>query len=201
MRTGIFGGTFDPPHVGHLILAAEACSQLALDQVFWLLTPVSPFKQEQAISPVDIRIEMLQAAIAGNPQFVLSRIDIDRPPPHFAADSVSLLQAEFPDHQWIYLLGGDSLWDLPSWHEPQRLLEACTSIGVLHRPGSEVNLEQLYPRLPGLSAKLLWIEAPLLDISASRIRDLVRTGGAYRYYLPPAVHEIIQKYHLYRSGD
>lgn len=193
MKAGIFGGTFDPPHMGHLILAAEACAQLGLDEVHWVLTPVSPFKQGQAISPTSFRIDLLRAAIAGNPQFVLSRIDLDRPPPHYAADSVELLRDVHPEIEWFYLMGSDSLRDLPAWHEPRRLLAACTGLGVLRRPGTQIDVEALECRLPGLREKLRWVDAPLIDISASHIREMIRQGGPYRYYLPPAVYALIQK--------
>lgn len=197
MRIGIFGGTFDPPHVGHLILAAEACSQLALDKIYWLLTPVSPFKQDQRISPLEARIEMVLAAIEGNSKFYLSRIDIDRPPPHYAADSLELFHAQFPDHSRTYIMGMDSLRSLPTWHEPRRLLSLCASIGVLRRPGTEVNLQAIIHQLPALETMLEWVTAPLVDISASHIRFLARAGGAYRYYVPPAVYEIIRRRQLY----
>lgn len=197
LRIGVFGGTFDPPHVAHLILASEACAQLALDQVYWLLTPVSPFKQGKVTTPLTLRLAMLQAAIADNPQFVLCRVDLDRPPPHYAADSLDLLRLQHPDVQWTYLMGGDSLRDLPAWHEPERLLSACNSIGVLRRPGTEMDLDDLFVKLPALVEKLVWIDVPLIDISASRIRHLSRTGGAFRYYLPPAVYEIIMEQRLY----
>ena len=93
--------------------------------------------------------------------------------------------------------GRDSLKDLPAWHDPQRLLAACTSLGVLRRPDSQLDVDTLVRQLPELAAKLEWIEAPQLDISSSRIRQLVREGGAYRYYLPPAVYAIVQKHKLY----
>lgn len=196
-RIGVFGGTFDPPHVAHLILASEACAQLALDQVYWLLTPISPFKQGKINTPFAIRYEMLKAAIADNPQFELCRVDLDRPPPHYAADSLYLLRQQHPAVQWTYLMGADSLRDLPAWHEPERLLSACNWIGVLRRPGIEIDLDDLFGKLPALAEKLAWIDVPLIDISASRIRYLRRTGGAFRYYLLPAVYKIIMERRLY----
>lgn len=200
MRIGVFGGTFDPPHVGHLILASEACVQLNLDKVFWLLTPISPFKQTQDISPLDIRIEMLQAAISDNQHFDISHIDIDRLPPYFAVDSLDLLISKYPDNTWIYLLGSDSLCDLPSWHEPHRFVAACSMLGVFRRPGTLLDFEDLNQKLNGLIEKVSWIEAPGIDISASHIRQLVRSGGAFRYYVPPKVYDIILNRNLYREA-
>ncbi|MCU0485651.1 MAG: nicotinate-nucleotide adenylyltransferase [Anaerolineales bacterium] len=200
MRIGVYGGTFDPPHIAHLILASEACAQLALDQVYWLLTPVSPFKRGKVSTPLEMRLAMLQAAIADNPQFVLCRVDIDRPAPHYAADSLELLRQQHADAEWIYLMGGDSLRDLPSWHAPERLLGACHSVGVMRRPGTQIDQEDLYARLPALDDKLVWIDVPLMDISASHIRHLARTGGSFRYYVPPAVYEIILAHKLYMAA-
>ena len=115
MRLGIFGGTFDPPHLGHLILAEEARYQLNLDRILWLLPPVSPLKTDAVISPLEQRLELLEAALQDNPYFEVSRIDIDRPQPHYAFESVKILKDEYPGEQLVYLIGGDSLEDLPSW--------------------------------------------------------------------------------------
>src|SRR5512143_3713267 len=112
---GVFGGTFDPPHTGHLILAAEAQAQLDLERILWVLTPTPPHKPGQRITSTALRLEMLQAAIDGNPDFELSRVDLDRPPPHYAVDSVHLLRAAYPQAWLAYLMGGDSLDDLPTW--------------------------------------------------------------------------------------
>jgi nicotinate-nucleotide adenylyltransferase len=147
LRIGIFGGTFDPPHLGHLILAAEASDQLGLDLLLFVLTPDPPHKQGQQISSMQDRLQMLQAAIAGNRAFSLSRVDIDRPPPYFAVDTVRLLAYDYPGADLIYLMGGDSLHDLPTWHTPQEFIEAVSGIGVMRRPGT-IDLSSLEPALP-----------------------------------------------------
>ena len=117
MRVGIFGGTFDPPHVGHLILAEECRTQLRLDRLLWVVTNQPPHKLDQTLSPVEKRVEMVQLSIAGNSHFELSRVDIDRPGPHYAVDTVRLLQEQLPEAELFYLMGGDSLHDLPTWHD------------------------------------------------------------------------------------
>ncbi len=109
MKLGIFGGTFDPPHLGHLILAAEAQSQLALDSVLWVLTADPPHKSGQAISAWPTRLELLQAATRQDQGFTISRVDIDRPPPHYAFETVRLLKQEYPQAELFYLMGGDEL--------------------------------------------------------------------------------------------
>lgn len=197
-RIGILGGTFDPPHNGHLALAQAAFYGLRLDQVLWVLTQQPPHKRGQPLTPLDARLEMLQAAIATHPQFQLSRSDIDRPPPHYAVDTVRLLRREFPDAFLIYLMGGDSLRDLPRWHTPQAFLAACDALGVMRRPGAEYNLEHLENLFQGISAKVQFVAAPLMDIASSSLRQRVAANLPIHEYLPPAVEKIIRTRGLYR---
>ena len=132
MRLGIFGGTFDPPHFGHLRLAEAASRQLHLDRVLWVLTADPPHKHGQAISAVQDRLDMVLAAIGDQPAYALSRVEIDRPGPHWAADTVALLARHYPAAQLVYLMGGDSLRDLPRWVRPQAFLAYC-SLGEIGR--------------------------------------------------------------------
>ncbi len=199
MRLGIFGGTFDPPHIAHLIQAEEALHQLDLDQVLWVLTANPPHKRRHPVTSIEHRLDMLKAAIAGNPKFVLSRVDIDRPPPHYAVDTVRLLRDEYPRDELVYLMGADSLRDLPSWHTPIEFVSACDVLGVVRRPGAEIRLKDLESIIPGITPKVQFVEAPLLDVAASQIRQRIREGRPFRYYLPPAVYQIIQDRKLYRS--
>ncbi len=199
MRIGIFGGTFDPPHIGHLILAAESHYWLNLDRVLWVLTPYPPHKQGQPILAVDYRLEMVQAAILGNPAFELSRIDLDRQPPLYSVDTVRLLSEQYPEAEMVYLIGGDSLHDLPAWHAPRELLRVCDEIGVMRRPGDQIDLASLEEKLPGISAKVRFVEAPLLEISSTEIRQRAKEGEPFRYYVPRSVFEIIVNNGLYRA--
>ncbi|KPL82816.1 hypothetical protein SE15_12245 [Thermanaerothrix daxensis] len=198
-RIGVFGGTFDPPHVGHLILASEAADQLGLERVLWVLTPDPPHKRGLPITPLLIRLELVKAAIEGDPLFELSRVEIDRPGPHYAVDTLLILHDLYPEDALIYLIGGDSLRDLPTWHQPLRFLEACDGLGVMRRPGDAVDLSHLEATLPGLRRKVMFVDAPLLEISSSQIRQRVAGGKAYRYYLPPRVYELVERYRLYRA--
>jgi nicotinate-nucleotide adenylyltransferase len=201
MRIGIFGGTFDPPHIGHLILAAESKSQLNLDRLLWVLTPDPPHKQNMRLTSVEERLEMVQAAIQDDPAFELSRVEIDRPGPHYAVETVHLLAKAFPDADLAYLIGGDSLRDLPTWYHPQELVDACAMIGVMRRPGDEVNMEALETQLPGIKAKAAVVKAPLLEISATEIRSRIAAGKPFRYYLPEAVYKIIRERGLYSQDS
>jgi len=199
MKIGVFGGSFDPPHVAHLILAQEACNQLGLDRILWVLTPDPPHKRGRHLTAASTRLAMLNLALQDNPVFTPSRVDIDRPPPQYAVDTLHLLAKEYPQAELVYLMGGDSLRDLHTWRRPLEIISASAAIGVLRRPGARLNLARLERQLPGLIEKTRWIDAPRLDISATHIRKLVAEGKAYRYYVPEQVFAFIQENQLYRT--
>lgn len=196
---GIFGGTFDPPHLGHLILAAEALDQLKLDRLLWVLTPHNPLKAPLPDTPLDHRLEMLRLAIGDEPRFEISTIELERPGPHYTVETLRLLQQQFPQAGLVFLMGGDSLRDFASWREPQEMLELCHSLGVMRRPGDQVDLSGLAASLPNLAEKVRFMEIPLLQIASSEIRRRVAQGSTFRYYLHPRVHEYIQKNQIYRG--
>ena len=198
LRLGLFGGTFDPPHLGHLILASEAFTQLRLDRLLWVLTPVPPQKRGQVITPLEHRLAMLELAIAGNSSFELSRVELERPGPHYTLDTVKRIQADIPSADVILLIGGDSLRDLPIWHRAMDLVAVCREIGVMRRPGDSVDLLALERSLPGIRPKVRFVDAPLLEIASSEIRRRAAAGESFRYYVPSAVHEYILQHNLYR---
>jgi nicotinate-nucleotide adenylyltransferase len=195
---GIFGGTFDPPHLGHLILAAEACAQLSLDRLLWVLTPDPPHKQGQLIAPLELRLEMVKLAIADDPQFEISSVELNRPGPQYALDTVQILAGQNPGVNLVYLMGGDSLRDLPDWHRPTDFISACHLIGVMRRPGDTVELGVLEESLPGLTAKVRFVDAPLLEIAAHEIRNRIAEGRPFRYFLPERVYKYIDNHGMYR---
>ncbi len=195
---GVFGGTFDPPHYGHLILAEEARAALGLEAVYWVLTPKPPHKPGWPISPLEVRLMMVQAAIADNPAFQLSRADIDRPPPHYALGTMEWLRSHEPGHRFAYLIGSDSLHDLPTWHRPGDFLAHCDLLGVMRRPGVALDMQALETSLPGLGAKVRFFETPLIEISGHDIRQRVRQNRPFRYFVPPGVRQIIEAQGLYR---
>lgn len=198
-RLGIFGGTFDPPHNGHLALARAAQAQLRLDQVLWLVTADPPHKQDQRLTPVAVRLEMVTAMIAAEPAFALSRVEVDRPGPHWAADSVALLARQFPDDQLLYLMGGDSLRDLPRWGRPQALLAHCR-LGVLRRPGAIIDLAALERALPGITDKVEFVDVPPLDVASHIIRQRIQSGEAIGGLVPEAVARLIARHRLYQTA-
>jgi nicotinate-nucleotide adenylyltransferase len=199
LRVGLFGGTFDPPHIGHLILAAEAQSQLGLDRLFWILTPNPPHKKNQLITPLKDRLAMVRLALADSPAFELSTIDIDRPDPQYALDTVKIVANLYPEATLFYLMGGDSLRDLPKWHLPADFISRLDGIGVMRRPGDLIGLSDLEKQIPGLTAKVYFVDAPRLDISAHEIRTRATEGRPYRYFLPTKVYNYIVKHNLFQS--
>lgn len=197
MRIGVFGGTFDPVHVGHLILATESASQLGLDKVLWMVTADPPHKGE-LVSPVEDRLAMVAAAIDADPLFEISLLEVNRPGPHLAMETMHMLREQYPDDTLVYLMGGDSLEDLPGWYKPTDFISACDEIGVLRRPGHKIDMPLLEKHIPGLTAKVHFIDSALIDISSTQLRSAVATGKPFRYSLPPDVYRYITEHNLYR---
>lgn len=198
-KIGLFGGTFDPPHIVHLILASEAAYQFGLSRLYWMLTPDPPHKQAQPITPFPQRLEMLQSVIAGNPVFEISRLEIDRPGPHYTVDTVRLLAEQQPDADIVLLLGGDSLRDLPTWRLGAELVAAVSKIGVMRRPDNSFDMPALEEKIPGLTEKVAFIDALLQNLSSREIRRRVMNKEVYRYYLHPFVYDYIEAHQLYRG--
>jgi nicotinate-nucleotide adenylyltransferase len=199
MKVGIFGGTFDPPHIGHLILAQEAQAQLELDIVQWVVTPFPPHKPTMKISPIHDRISMVLLAITDNSYFRLSRGDIDRQPPHYAVDTVRLLREKSPKDQFYYLMGADSLNDLPTWHNPKQFVTMCDGIGIMVRSGETLVTTKLETEIPGLSEKLHYLKSPIIEISGTNIRNRVEKGEQIRYFVPDKICHYILNHKLYQA--
>jgi len=197
-RIGILGGSFDPPHYGHLALAETARVQLELSRVIFVPAGTPPHKRNQPMSPVEDRAAMTALAIADNPAFALSRVDIERPGPHYSVDMLALLRQQHPPvEEWFFLLGEDALHDLPVWRDPQGILEHA-SLAVMPRLGQRVDLAELVAALPALAERLVWLDVPPVDYSATDLRRRVREGLPLRYLVPLAVAVYIREHNLYR---
>ncbi len=196
MRLGVLGGTFDPPHYAHLLMAEQAREQLALERVLWIPAADPPHKRGQMITPVKHRLEMLRLALADNPYFVLSLIDVERPGPHYTADTLALVAAENQGAELFFLIGSDSLRDLPSWHDPARLIQQAF-LAVIQRPDVTYDLASLETAIPGLSGRLVFIDMPPMGIAAADIRRRVSAGRTIRYLLPAGVEAYIFQQKLY----
>jgi nicotinate-nucleotide adenylyltransferase len=199
MRLGLIGGTFDPPHLGHLILAEVARDQLKLDQVLFLPAGQPPHKPGRLISPLTHRLAMTELAIADNPFFALNTTDADRPPPHFTYTLLPLLRQQYPQAQCWLILGGDSLRDFATWREPSQVIAQC-HLAVLPRPGATVNWENLESAVPGLQAAVEMLTGPSVAIAGTEIRNRIAAGRSARYLTLPAVLAYIQQHGLYRRS-
>jgi nicotinate-nucleotide adenylyltransferase len=202
MRLGVFGGSFDPVHLGHLILAEQCREQARLDQVLFVPAARPPHKQGRALTPFLQRAEMLALAIAGHAAFQVCEIEKDRPGPSYTVDTLAALQILHPDAELFLLVGTDMARDLPSWYQPVRILELATLVSV-GRPGAEVaGLEEVQRKvsLPeGRPLRHQLVQAPLIEISGTDIRRRVAAGHTIRYLVPRAVEVYIQDKQLYRN--
>jgi nicotinate-nucleotide adenylyltransferase len=198
LRAGIFGGTFDPPHLGHVILAREAARQLQLDQVFWVLTPDPPHKQGHRITAAPLREAMVRASIVGHPEFVYSDVDFRRPAPLYAVDTMREFRQQFPDAYLAYIMGEDSLDDLPRWHTPREFVAECDGIAVMQRVDRELNMEKLEESLPGLRQKTIFLKIEEVEISSSQLRARVAHKQNWQTLVDPLVAGIIEENHLYQ---
>ncbi|HZC79530.1 MAG TPA: nicotinate-nucleotide adenylyltransferase [Ktedonobacterales bacterium] len=205
-RYGILGGTFDPPHLGHLVLAQEVHARLGLDRVWFLPAGVPPHKTGRAVSPAADRREMVQRAIAGDERFALSAVELTRPGPSYTADTLEQLREQWGRHAMLHLiLGWDMLMYLPNWHAPERVLAATDVVVAAHRPdglgapSARDDLARLTQRIPAVTGKVVVLPAPQLDISASALRERVASDLPIRYLVPDAVREYIDQHGLYRA--
>jgi len=197
-RLGILGGTFDPIHHGHLVAAQEAWWQLGLEQVLFVPAGAPPHKRGRPISPARHRLRMVELAIADKPQFTVSQIDLNRDGPSYTLDTLRLLRAELGPEPVLYFIeGADSLAEILAWHEPLRILELC-ELAVVRRPGVEIDLGMLERELPGLTAKVHWVDMPWLEISSSDVRARVRQGRPISYLVPASVEAYVRQEGLYR---
>jgi nicotinate-nucleotide adenylyltransferase len=200
-RTGILGGTFDPVHLGHLAIAEEAREALGMERVLFVPAGRPPHKPGQRLAPVADRVAMVEVAIDDNPAFRLSRVEVDRPGPSFAADTVEILAAaeraagREPDLWWI--LSAEAFAAIASWRDPDRLLATCR-MAVVPRAGAERPTPAwIESCLPGAADRVAVVDGPELGVSSSLIRERVASGRSIRYLVPDAVGDHIAAHHLY----
>lgn len=188
MRIGVFGGSFDPVHRGHLVIAARAAERLSLDQVRFVPVRAQPLKAGHRAAPED-RVAMLRAALAGDPRFVVDEREIGRPGPSYTVDTLRALKAELPADQLFFLVGADAASDLPRWREAAELQRLATLV-LIPRPGSDA------------AATPDWVTLDLepMDVSATRVRQAVARGESIDRMVPEPVARYIATHRLYRTG-
>jgi nicotinate-nucleotide adenylyltransferase len=198
VRIGVFGGTFDPVHLGHLILAEQCREQGRLDQVWFVPAARPPHKLDQELTPFSHRVEMLNLAIAGQPAFRVDELEKERPGPGFTAVTLEELQRQHSGNEWSLIIGGDALRDLPGWFHPERIV-AQAELLVMPRPGASMpSVEELQVKL-GAAVRVQVIEVPLIGISSTEVRKRICAGRSVRYLVPRAVEAYIRDKHLYAA--
>ncbi|MBE3560412.1 MAG: nicotinate-nucleotide adenylyltransferase [Ktedonobacteraceae bacterium] len=204
-RIGLIGGTFDPIHYGHLVVAEEVHAALQLDEMIFIPAGQPPHKKGKLYTPAHQRLAMLQLALATNPHFSISRIELDQPGPSYTAHTLRLLR-----EQWgwgvdlFFVLGWDSLEELHKWHDPAGILSQLTALVAVGRPGyteDQPYQAQLEARLPGITRRLLVVPTPQLAISSTDLRHRVASGRPIKYQLPEAVERYIIEHELYRQVE
>lgn len=198
LKLGIMGGTFDPIHMGHLACAEIAHDACGLDEVLFVVAGQPHFKQGQELAAAEDRLAMVRAAIADNEAFSATDEEIVREGITYTADTLAILARKRPDAELFFIMGTDSLVTLPTWREPERIAKLARIICV-SRPGSFID-EILKERLDRLGFEVIFVEAPLLDISSSEIRARVARGQTVRYLVPEAARTYLERASLYGSA-
>lgn len=186
----MFGGTFDPPHLGHLVAASDAAQALALDRVLWVPAAVHPFKRGSVQASAGARLEMARAAVAGDARFEVDPLELERTGPSYTVDTLRALQVRYPDAELYFLTGADNLRDLPKWKEPGEVARLARLV-VVSRQGEGVPEGLPYPAVA--------VPVTRMDVSSTEVRRRVKAGETIRYLVPESVRAVIERRGLYRG--
>ena len=201
-RIGLIGGTFDPVHYGHLVIAEEVRFTCKLDDMVFVPAGQPPHKQGEVITPAHHRLAMLELAIASNAHFSISLVDMHRSGPSYTVETLQLLHQQWSQQAELYfVIGWDSLEEFHTWHDSAGILAELTYLVAVHRPGYTAEPEYMAAmeaRLPLLKQRLLTIPAPQLEISATELRQRIAEGRPIKYQIPEAVEQYIVQYKLYQ---
>jgi nicotinate-nucleotide adenylyltransferase len=196
VRIGFLGGTFNPPHLGHLVCAQEAYVQLALDRVMLVPTLIPPHKPHEDDPGAEHRLELCRLAIEGEERFEVSDLEVRRAGPSYTVDSLETLHAREPDQELYLIVGGDIAAGMPEWREPERVLSLAT-LAVAQRPGTErAAIDRALQAVAG-GDRAAFFHMPEIGVSSTMIRDRVRAGRPIRYLVPDAVGAYIDRHRLY----
>jgi nicotinate-nucleotide adenylyltransferase len=198
VKLGLYGGTFDPVHLGHLLLAERCREELGLDEVRLIPAGEPPHKTDRTLTPGEMRAEMLEFATAGNPQFVVDRRELKRAGRSYTVETLGEFHAELPDAELYFLMGADSLADLPQWREPERIAELATIVAVNRGDRPLPDATTLAATLgEAVASRVVFVNMPGLDLSSTELRDRVAGGKSVRYAVPSAVEAYIRDKKLY----
>ena len=201
MRIGIFGGTFDPVHWAHLILAEQCREQAEVDEVWFVPAARPPHKAGLALTPFARRAEMLALAVAGQPAFRVEEMEKDRPGPSYTAETLEEVARRRPGDDLRLIVGSDTLADLPQWHQPRRVLELAGLLVVARRGCAVLSAAEIRAALslpPGFAVRLDEVQVPLIDSSSSDLRRRAAAKRSLRFLVPRAVECYIEQHGLYR---
>ncbi len=198
MNTGILGGTFDPVHNGHLIVADVARAQLNLNEVLFIPAGQPWLKPERIITAAEHRLQMLRLALDDTPYFSISEIEIERPGPTYTIDTITALKEQLnAEDELFFILGQDNLMQLPQWHEAPNLIELCYLVAA-PRPGvKKPDFKALEAEIPGITQRVMLMKQPQVDINATDIRERVARGLSVRHLVPEPVNRYIKEHGLY----
>jgi nicotinate-nucleotide adenylyltransferase len=193
---GVLGGTFNPPHIGHLVMVGEALNQLGLDRVMLMPVARPPHKEAPEDPGADVRLELCRLAAEGDERIEVSDLEIRRGGASYTVDTLRALHESVPEHALTFIVGGDMAYSLPSWREPEAILDLAR-LAVAER--EEIRREHIAERLEPLHAgsQLVFFDMPRLDLSSSAIRARVASGRPIRYLVPDPVAEAIEARDLY----
>jgi nicotinate-nucleotide adenylyltransferase len=196
---GLLGGTFNPPHLGHLLMAQEAWSQLGLDRVELMPVHTPPHKEAEGDPGPEVRLELCRLAVGDDPRLAVSAFEVERPGPSYTAATLAAIRETSPQDELTFIVGGDQAQALPTWREPQRVLELAR-LAVGERSG--VRRQDIAERLDGLCdpERITFFDMPRMDVSSSEVRRRVAAGRPVRYLVPDAVARSIAAHSLYREG-
>ncbi len=198
MNVGILGGTFDPVHSGHLILAEVAREQLNLNEILFIPAGQPWLKVERTITPAEHRVQMLRLALDDTPYFRTSEMEIKRSGPTYTIDTINALKKRLSDEdELFFILGQDNLMQLPQWHDAPELIQLCYLVAA-PRPGvKKPDLKAMEAEIPGIRQRVMLMKEPLVDISATDIRERVARGLSVRHLVPEPVNRYIKEHRLY----
>ena len=198
MNIGVLGGTFDPIHMGHLIIAEETRARLGLTEVLFVPAGQPWLKANNYISPAEHRVQMVRLAIADEPSFKLSTMEIERVGPSYTVDTIAELQEQIgAGDKLFFILGWDNLMQLPKWHEPARLVRMCRLVPVPRVGYPSPDFNSLEVAIPGLSQSIILLDTPQIEISSSEIRSRVARGLSIHRLVPEPVERYIREHKLY----
>ena len=204
MRRGIFGGTFDPVHLGHLLLAETCLEQCALDEVWFVPALIPPHKQQHALTSAGLRVEMMQLAVSGHSQLPVSTLELDRGGVSYTWETLHAIHEAHPDCELFFLMGADSLRDLPHWREPQRICELALPITVRRAGSAEIDftpLENIAQPHQIAEMRRSQVEMPLIELSSTNLRKRIAARQSVRFRLPRAVEKYIETQGLYQDSE